>query len=328
MLFVTKDVTVKLLPFDNKSELEVLVDLPEGATVEDTSRVLFEAAAITKSLPEVNSIQAYAGTPAPFNFNGLVRHYYLRENPEQGELQVNLADKGDRNRESHAIALDLRRKLAVLNLPKGTVVKVVEVPPGPPVLSTLLAEIYGPDTKTRRAEAEEVKKLFKSVPYIVDVDDSYGLPRPRLRITIDQDKLEYFGVEQSDVYDTLSALLGGVPVGYSHRGEDRNPIEIVVRMPKNDLTWSQKLASTPVPANAQPGNKAVVELGDIVSVTREAGSPVIFRRDMHYADMVTGELAGRIRGPDLRHVRGGRSGQVARLGFAHAAAGPVPWAAR
>ena len=176
-------------------------------------------------------------------------------------------------------------------------IKVVEVPPGPPVLSTLLAEIYGPDTKTRRAEAEEVKKLFKSVPYIVDVDDSYGKPRPRLRITIDQDKLEYFGVEQSDVYDTLNALLGGVPVGYSHRGEDRNPIEIVVRLPKSDLTWSQQLASTPVPANAQPGNKAVVELGDIVSVTREEGSPVLFRRDMHYADMVTGEMAGEYEAP-------------------------------
>ena len=141
------------------------------------------------------------------------------------------------------------------------------------------------------------RRLFKSVPYIVDVDDSYGRPRPRLRITIDQDKLEYFGVEQSDVYDTLSALLGGVPVGYSHRGEDRNPIEIVVRLPKSDLAWTEKLASTPVPANAQPGNKAVVELGDIVRVTKEVGSPVIFRRDGHYADLVTAELAGQYEAP-------------------------------
>jgi multidrug efflux pump subunit AcrB len=297
VLFVTKDVTVKLLPFDNKSELEVMADLPEGASVEDTARVLFQAAAVVQGLPEVTSIQAYAGTPAPFNFNGLVRHYYMRESPELGELQVNLTGKSDRSRESHDIALDLRQKLAVLKLPKGTVLKVVEVPPGPPVLSTLLAEIYGPDSKTRRAEAEEVKKLFKSVPYIVDVDDSYGAPRPRLRITIDQDKLEYFGVEQSDVYDTLKALMGGMPVGYSHRGEDRNPIEIVVRLPKSDLDWSPKLASTPVPANAQPGNKAVVELGDIVHVTREVGSPVIFRRDMHYADMVTAELAGEYEAP-------------------------------
>jgi len=297
MLFVTENVTVKLLPFDNKSELEVLVDLPEGATPEDTAQTLFAAARVTEQLPEVRSIQIYAGTPAPFNFNGLVRHYYLRERPELGELQVNLKDKADRSRESHDIALDLREKLAKLTLLKGTVVKVVEVPPGPPVLSTLLAEIYGPDTKTRRAVAAETERLFKSVPYIVDVDNSWGEPRPRLRISIDQDKLEYFGVEQSDVYDTLKALLGGVPVGYSHRGADRNPIEIVVREPKSVLSWGERLASTPVPANAQPGNKAVVELGDVVSVKSELGSPVIFRRDGHYADIVTAELAGEFEAP-------------------------------
>jgi multidrug efflux pump subunit AcrB len=297
MLFVTKDVTVKLLPFDNKSELEVLVNLPAGAATEDTAQTLFSAARITHQMPEVKSIQVYAGTPAPFNFNGLVRHYYLRTQPEWGELQVNIADKSHRSRSSHDIALDLRKRLSALSLPSGSVVKVVEVPPGPPVLATLLAEIYGPDTKTRRAAAEETKTLFKSVPYIVDVDDSYGKPRPRLRITIDQDKLEYFGVEQSDVYDTLNALLGGVPVGYSHRGEDRNPIEIVVRLPKSDLAWTQKLASTPVPANAQPGNKAVVELGEIVSVANEPGSPMIFRRDGRYADMVTAELAGQFEAP-------------------------------
>jgi multidrug efflux pump subunit AcrB len=297
LLFVTKSVTVKLLPFDNKSELEVLVDLPEGATVEDTGRALFRAAAVTRQLPEVISIDAYAGTPVPFNFNGLVRHYYLRQQPELGGLAVNLADKSRRSRESHAIAIDLRKRLAALSFPQGSVVKVVEVPPGPPVLSTLLAEVYGPDSKTRRAVAQETEKLFHQVPYIVDVDNSWGDPRPRLRISIDQDKLEYFGVEQSDVFDTLKALLGGVPVGYSHRGADRDPIEIVVREPKSDLNWSQRLASTPVPANSQPGNKAVVELGDVVSVTEEKGTPVIFRRDGHYADMVTAELAGDFEAP-------------------------------
>ena len=297
ILFVTKNVTVKLLPFDNKSELSVMVDLPEGASVEDTARVLFQTAAIAQKLPEVTSIQAYAGTPAPFNFNGLVRHSYLREKPEMGELQVNLTDKSDRSRESHAIALDLRKHLASLRLPQGAVIKVVEVPPGPPVLATLLAEIYGPDSKTRRAEAEQLKQIFKSVPYIVDVDDSYGQPRPRLRVTIDQDRLEYFGVEQSDVYDTIKALLGGVPVGYSHRGEDRDPMKIVVRLPKDDLAWTHKLESTPIPANAIPGNKAVVELGDVVHISREPGTPVIFRRDMHYADMVQAELAGAYEAP-------------------------------
>ena len=149
------------------------------------------------------------------------------------------------------------------------------------MLSTLLAEIYGKDTVTRRVVAEEVKKIFHSVPYIVDIDDSYGQPRPRLRVSIDQDRLEFLGVEQSDVYDTLATLMGGVPVGYSHRGEDHSPLEIVMRLPKLDLTWSQKLKSTPVPANAQPGNRSVVELGDVVHVSEELGSPLRFRRDGH-----------------------------------------------
>ena len=148
-----------------------------------------------------------------------------------------------------------RQKLKALSLPPGSVIKVVEVPPGPPVLATLLAEIYGPDSATRRAEAEEVKKIFASVPYIVDIDDSYGHPRPRLRISIDEDRLEFFGVEQSDVYDTISMLLGGVPVGYSYRGEERNPIDIVIGLPKNDLAWTERLASTPVPANVDPGQQ-------------------------------------------------------------------------
>ncbi|MGA8293210.1 MAG: efflux RND transporter permease subunit, partial [Rhodoplanes sp.] len=297
VLFVTRSVTVKLLPFDNKSEIAVVVDLPEGATLEDTERTLFAAAEIARGLPEIRSVQAYAGAAAPFNFNGLVRHYYLRAAPELGELQINLAPRSERKRSSHAIALDLRERMKALSLPSGAVAKVVEVPPGPPVLATLLAEVYGPDSATRRTVAAELKKTFAAVPYIVDVDDSIGEPRPRLRISIDQDRLEFFGVEQRDVYDTLQALLGGVTVGYSHRGEGRNPIEIAVRLPKRDLAWSETLASTPIPANTLPGNRTVVELGDVVRVTKEAGSPVIFRRDGRFADMVMAELAGAFEAP-------------------------------
>ncbi|WP_022723498.1 efflux RND transporter permease subunit [Rhodopseudomonas sp. B29] len=296
-LFYTKSVTVKLLPFDNKSEIAVMVDLPEGATLEDTERTLFAAADIARGLPEITSVQSYAGTPAPFNFNGLVRHYYLRERPELGELQVNLKERGDRSRASHTIALDLRQRLKALNVPEGTSIKVVEVPPGPPVLSTLLAEIYGPDAASRRAVALEVKKIFKEVPFIVDVDDSIGEPRPRLRLSIDQDRLEFFGVEQKDVYDTIATLFGGTSIGYSHRGEDRNPIEIAVRLPKRDLEWNEALASTPVPANTLPGAKTVVELGQLVKATREVGSPLIFRRDGRFADMVEAELAGKFEAP-------------------------------
>ena len=297
LLFVTRSVTVKLLPFDNKSEMAVVVDLPEGATLEDTERTLFAIAGVARQLPEIRAIETYAGTPAPFNFNGLVRHYYIRELPELGELNLNLAPRGERERSSHAIALDLRARLQKLTLPAGTVARVVEVPPGPPVLATLLAEVYGPDSASRRAAAAELKKIFASVPYIVDIDDSIGEPRPRLRISIDQDRLEFFGVEQRDVYDTIQALFGGTAVGYSHRGEGRNPIEIVVRLPKRDLSWSELLASTPVPANSVPGNKTVVELGDVVRVTKEVGSPTIFRRDGHFTDMVLAELAGAYEAP-------------------------------
>ena len=248
-------------------------------------------------MPEITSVQSYAGTPAPFNFNGLVRHYYLRERPELGELQVNLAARGDRKRASHDIALDLRQRLKAVSVPAGTSIKVVEVPPGPPVLATLLAEIYGPDAATRRAVTGELKKVFAEVPFIVDIDNSIGEQRPRLRLSIDQDRLEFFGVEQRDVYDTIQTLFGGVSVGYSHRGEDRNPIEIAVRLPKRDLAWTEALASTPVPANTLPGSKTVVELGQVVKATVEEGSPVIFRRDGRFADMVMAELAGRFEAP-------------------------------
>jgi multidrug efflux pump subunit AcrB len=296
-LFYTENVTVKLLPVDNKSELSVLLDLPAGASLEETEQRLAAAARIVETLPEVKAIQTYAGTPEPYDFNGLVRHYYAREEPWLGGLHIVLAPKAERQRASHAIALDLRRKLAALQLPQGAVLKVVEMPPGPPVLATLLAEIYGPDVKTRRAVAEEVKSIFKSVPFIVDVDDSYGHREPQLHIAIDQPELDYFRVEQSDVYDSIQALFGGVPVGYSYRGEERLPIEIAIGLPKRDLSWNERLAATPVPANTLPGARGVVELGQVVKVTRETGSRTLFRRDGHFADMVTGELAGSFESP-------------------------------
>ncbi|MBY9039524.1 efflux RND transporter permease subunit, partial [Pseudomonas fluorescens] len=150
---------------------------------------------------------------------------------------------------------------------------------------------------TRRAVTAELKRVFAEVPFIVDVDDSIGEKRPRLRLSIDQDRLEFFGVEQRDVYDTIQALFGGTSIGYSHRGEDRNPIEIAVHLPKRDLVWDEALASTPVPANTVPGSKTVVELGQVVKATMEEGSPTIFRRDGRFADMVMAELAGRFEAP-------------------------------
>jgi multidrug efflux pump subunit AcrB len=294
-LFATRTVRVKLLPFDNKSELQVVIDLPEGASLEATERVLIDAAGIVGRTTEVRSVDAYAGTAAPFNFNGLVRHYYLRQRPEQGDLQVTLAPSGERQRSSHAIALDLRRQLQRLATPAGTVVKVVEVPPGPPVISTLLAEIYGPDSGTRRAVASEVERIFHTVPYLVDIDDSFGRQRPRLRLTPNREQMEFFGVSERDVLDSIAVALGGQVVGYSHRGEGRDPIEISVRLPQSGRAWSQSLAAMPVAAT-QNGSR-LVELGELVEAQTEAGSYPVFRRDGHFAEMVTAELAGAYEAP-------------------------------
>jgi multidrug efflux pump subunit AcrB len=297
MLFWTKSVTVKLLPFDNKSEAQVVIDLPKGSSLEATERVLQAAAERLKDVPELVSIQSNAGTATPFNFNGLVRHYYLRGGPEQGDLQLNFTPKSERSRASHEIALDVREKLRGLDMPKGTALKVVEVPPGPPVLSTLLAEVYGPDPETRRATATKLREVFESVPFIVDVDDSFHAPAERLRVSIDQDKLEFFRVEQKDVYDTIQAYLSGVPVGYSYRGEGRHPVEIAIALPKKELSLSQHTLSTPVPANAIPGNRSIVELGDVVSLKKERASFPIFRHNGRPAEMVTAELAGSYEAP-------------------------------
>lgn len=297
-LFATKSVTVKLLPFDNKSELQVVVDLPEGASLETTDRVLGRISARLQDLPEMISMQAYVGTAMPFNFNGLVRHYYLRSEPWQGELQVNLSPKNDRQRQSHDIALDVRKRLVGLDVPEGTSVKVVEVPPGPPVLSTLMAEVYGPTPEARREGAKKVRTAFESVDFVVDVDDSLGAPASRLRLEIDQENLEFHGVQERDLYNTIAALVGGKSVGYSQRGEGANPIEITVRLPKSGLVMTERLLSTPVPAPGPAGDLGhVVELGDVVRVVREPASYPMFRRDGHFAVLVTGELAGRYEAP-------------------------------
>ncbi|WP_135450704.1 efflux RND transporter permease subunit [Tabrizicola caldifontis] len=293
----TRDVTVKLLPFDNKSELSVVIDLPEGSSVEATDRVARDVADVVLGLPEVTSVQTYAGTPAPFNFNGLVRHYYLRSEPQLGEVAINLTPKTERDRASHDIALDLRQRLASLPVPEGTSLKVVEPPPGPPVISTLLAEVYGPDAETRREAARLIRQAFESVPFIVDVDDSFGEQTRRLRATISTDDLDFYRVQEQDVFDTLVLLNSGQTVGYSHRGEGRLPIPLVVGRDKSDRVLDERFLTTPIPANALPGARGVVELGDVVRVSEEAASYPIFRHNGRNAEMVTAELAGDFEAP-------------------------------
>lgn len=293
-MFAFKAVTVKLLPFDNKSELMIVADLPEGTSLERTQRILAQAASVARSIPEVEAIDTYAGAASPFNFNGLVRHYFLRSQPEQGDLSITLASKHDRHRASHAIALELRERLSELELPAGAVLKVVEAPPGPPVMATLLAEVYGPDAQTRRAVADRLGDIFRQVPYIVDVDNSYGQPRPRLRLTPDRTQIERFGADEGDVLDSIGAVMGGQVVGYMQRGDGRDPLAINVSLPQSARTWGEALASTPVAATQQG---RLVSLGELVSTTEEAGSTHIYRRDGRDVDMVMAELAGDYEAP-------------------------------
>jgi multidrug efflux pump subunit AcrB len=296
-LLYTRDVTVKLLPFDNKSELSIVIDLPEGASVEATDAVAQAAARIALDLPEVHSAQTHAGTASAFNFNGLVRHYYLRQSPEMGDVQLNLEAKHHRDRTSHEIALDLRERLKALDLPEGTSLKVVEPPPGPPVISTLLAEIYGPDAETRRAVAERVRAAYEAVPFVVDVDDSYGVQPRRLRVELSPTDLDFYRVSEADALETLRLLNGEVTVGYSHREDGRRPIPIVMARDRSQNVLDATALSTPVPANALPGDRGVVELGDIVTVTEERASFPVFRHNGHDVIMVTGELAGDFEAP-------------------------------
>jgi multidrug efflux pump subunit AcrB len=293
-MFYFKAVTVKLLPFDNKSEVQLVADLPEGTSLEMTSRVLEQAASVARTVPEVTSMEAYAGTSAPFNFNGLVRHYFLRNAPEMGDLMITLLPKGDRSRSSHEVAVDLRQKLKAIPLPAGGSFKVVETPPGPPVLATLLAEIYGPDEATRQKTATQVEAIFKSVPYIVDVDNSFGQPRPTLKLIPDRAKLDHYGLSERQLFDSLGALMGGQVVGYAPRGNERDPLPIELGLDQSQRSWSASLAATPVAATP---TGQLVSLGELVTARMEPGGQAIFRRDGRGAVMVTAELAGRYEAP-------------------------------
>ena len=296
-LFYTQHVTVKLLPFDDKPELSVVLDLPRGASVEDTDRSLQTLAALIAPVAEIESIQSHAGAAAPFNFNGLVRHAYLRSEPQMGDLQINLKAKSQRSRASHAIALDIRQRIAKAGLMPGARTKVVEPPPGPPVLSTLLAEIYGPDDETRRQVAGKVRDIFGKIPFIVDVDDSFGTQPDRLRLAIADDQLDFFKVEHRDVFETIRLFYGGSTLGYSHRGGGRQPIPIRIGLPKSQGQLDERALSIPVPANLLPGDRATVELGDVTRIERSKASFPIFRRNGRPAEMVTAELAGSFEAP-------------------------------
>lgn len=296
VLFYTKTVTVKLLPFDNKSEFQIVADLPEGTSLETTNRVLVEAANQIGKIPEVESMESYAGTSAPFNFNGLVRHYFLRNRPEMGDLQVNLTPKNDRKRASHAIALEARQLLKNINIPQGGSLKVVEVPPGPPVISTMLAEVYYDKPEERREIATELKKLMAKIPYIVDIDDYYGVQRPRINITPNRPQIEALGVNEGHIMQSVGLIMNGAEVGTMAR-PNLDPMAISVRLPTSERTLNGNLSSMPVAVSQSQNGARLVDLGEVMNVQNSLGSYPIFMRDGKEAEMVTADLAGQYEAP-------------------------------
>ncbi|HIE01892.1 MAG TPA: efflux RND transporter permease subunit, partial [Thiotrichaceae bacterium] len=233
-LVVTKDVVLKMLPFDNKSEFQIIVDMPEGSSVEKTARVLGELGRYIATVPEVSDYQVYAGVASPINFNGLVRQYYLRQGGHLGDIQVNLIDHHDRERKSHKIVQAVRKPLQEIGKRLGANVKVVEVPPGPPVYAPLVAEIYGIDYEAQLRIANQVHEVFQNTPDIVDTDNSVETPAPKLIIHVDQEKAALLGISQAQVVADINMVLKGNDVSYLHDAHVKYPIPIRLEFSEAD----------------------------------------------------------------------------------------------
>ena len=286
-------VVLKMLPFDNKSELQVVVDLPEGRTLEDTNALLVELAAVVDRVPEVLDYQGYAGTSAPMNFNGLVRQYFLRSGSNVGDLQVNLVDKHQRDRQSHEIARALRPQLDAVGQRHGASIKVVEVPPGPPVLSPLVAELYGPDYARSRAIALELEKRFHATEGIVDIDTSVESNAPRETLVVDRARAARLGVPQSAVTDALAAAVSGLDATYVHDGASKYPRPVRLRLPATEQADIQRMLALRV----RGGEGQLVPMSELVTVQTGTWDGAIHHKDLMPVVYVTGDEAGSLDSP-------------------------------
>jgi multidrug efflux pump subunit AcrB len=291
--FPLRWVEVKMLPFDNKSELQVMVDMPEGTTLETTRRVARDLAGHLATVPEVTDVELYAGTAAPINFNGLVRHYDLRRGGNVADLQVNLRHQDEREDQSHAIAVRVRPALAAIGARHGAAVKVVEVPPGPPVLSTLVAEIYGPTAAARLALAERVRGLFADTAGVVDVDWTVEAPQPLLELLVDREKAALHGVGAARVAETLGHAFGERPIGLLHDPEEAEPVPIVLELARSERSDLGALLALRVLSRSGAG----VPLSELVRAEERTLEPSRHRKNLRPVVYVTGDVAGSIESP-------------------------------
>jgi len=283
-----KLVKVKMLPFDNKSEFQVIVDMPDGTTLEQTARVTQVLGHYLAQQPEVANYQTYVGLSGPYNFNGLVRHYYLRRQPNQADIQVNLLPLADRSMQSHAIAKRLRPELVKLAFPFAARIKVSEVPPGPPVVQTLVAEIYGPEMSGQLDVARKVKQIFQQTAGVVDIDWYVEDPQPRLVFTVDEAEAALHGIAVADVAKTLEIAESGAAVGLIHDEQSREPVPVRVQMERAERSSSQQLEN--IKLTAVDGS--LVSIRELTQMHQTVLQPSIYHKNMQRVVYVTGDVAG------------------------------------
>ncbi|OYT69900.1 MAG: multidrug transporter AcrB [Chloracidobacterium sp. CP2_5A] len=293
LLVPLKAVIVKMLPFDDKSEFQVIVDMPEGATLERAGALARELADALLKRPDVENVQSYVGTAAPYNFNGLVRHYFLRRGPLVADLQVNLTDRHARSVKSHDIAKAVRPALTAIAERYGARLKVAEVPPGPPVLSTLVAEIYGPDDAERERLAREARAIFEKTEGVVDVD-WYGVePQPQTTFRLDRERLAGHGIAEATVLHTLDWALNKRAVGLAHLATEREPVAIVLETPRAFRADADALASLRISA----ANGGAVAIGELTRRETGVAEPPLYHKNLLPVVYVTGETGGRTESP-------------------------------
>jgi multidrug efflux pump subunit AcrB len=291
-LIYFKAVTVKMLPFDNKNELQVIIDAPDGTPLEQTARMTREMGDALRTVPEVTDFQLYIGTSAPFNFNGLVRHYYLRKGSNLADIQVNLLPKDQRKDQSHAIAKRIRPLVKDIADRYGARVKVAEIPPGPPVLATLVAEIYGPDDASRAGVAGKVRDILKKTVGVVDVDMYREDDQKKVTFTVDAEKAALSGIAVEDVARTLAIALGGQNTGILHLPKEKEPVYINLRLPAGQRSSVADLSSINV-----TGQKGSVPLSQLVRTTTGKEEKTLYRKNLKNVVYVIGDVAGQIEAP-------------------------------
>ncbi|MGO8757008.1 MAG: efflux RND transporter permease subunit [Terracidiphilus sp.] len=281
-------VRVKMLPFDNKSELQVVINMPGGTPLEQTARVAQALGEELARQPDVLNYQVYAGTSGPYNFNGLVRHYYMRRQPNQADIQVNLLPAKQRSEQSHAIAKQLRPLLDSIGNAYGARIQVSEVPPGPPVVQTLVAEVYGPDLAGQTQVAQQIKSIFQNTPGVVDVDWYVEDPELRLILRVDEVKAAEHGIAVSDVAHALALATSGTEVGLIHDQTAREPVPAIAEIDRADRSSEQGLENIRLPG----ADGGMVSLRELVAIERTTIEPSIYHKNLRRVVYVTGDVAG------------------------------------